>query len=60
MPPLPPPDTLTCKRHADDSILPPPIKISWLKKYEGDDFLHVTRATQEELPFNWTAPEVGV
>lgn len=31
----------------------PPIKISWLKKFDGDDFLHPEVLNRTSLPFTW-------
>ena len=44
---------------ADPSDTVPPIRIAWLKKFEGDDFLHPTVVNQSQLDFNWDTAQVG-
>ena len=36
----------------------PPIKISWLKKFEGDDMFQATVLNQSQLEFQWDTAEV--
>ena len=49
-PPPPPP--------AEPGFQLPPIKISWLKKFEGDDVLHPEVLNRTSLPFGWEAAQV--
>ncbi len=42
---------------ANDTV--PPIKISWLKKFEGDDMFQHTVVNQSQLEFNWDTAQVG-
>ena len=44
---------------ADPSDTVPPIRIAWLKKFEGDDFFHPTVVNQSQLEFNWDTAQVG-
>lgn len=41
---------------AADSV--PPIKIAWLKKFEGDDMFQVSAVNPSQLPFQWDGTEV--
>ena len=38
---------------AEPGMALPPIKISWLKKFDGDDFLHPEVLNRTSLPFTW-------
>lgn len=49
-------DALLPPADASDSV--PPIKIAWLKKFEGDDMFHAEAVNQTQLPWSWGTAQV--
>ncbi len=45
---------------ADPSDTVPPVRIAWLKKFEGDDMFQHTLVNQSQLEFDWDTAQVGV